>query len=106
MKSIILTTREELEEILVEVLRQSKDESAPTPTPSDKPQEDPILSMAEAVAYLKLSKNTLYGYTSQGIVPHFKQGKRLLFRKSQLDLWLSGKQRGPQGGNHDKGEAV
>jgi hypothetical protein len=55
---------------------------------------------------LKLSKNTLYGYTSQGIVPHFKQGKRLLFRKSQLDLWLSGKQRGPQGGTHDKGEAV
>tara|TARA_B110000037_G_scaffold100968_1_gene117794 strand:+ start:1668 stop:1988 length:321 start_codon:yes stop_codon:yes gene_type:complete len=106
MKSIILTTREELEEILVEVLRHSKDEAAPTPTPSDKPQEDPILSMAEAVAYLKLSKNTLYGYTSQGIVPHFKQGKRLLFRKSQLDLWLSGKQRGPQGGTHDKGEAV
>ena len=48
MKSIILTTREELEEILVEVLRHSKDELAPTPSPLAKPEEDPILSMAEA----------------------------------------------------------
>lgn len=106
MKSIILTTREELEEILVEVLRHSKEELVPRPSPSDKIQEDPILSTEEAVGYLKLSKNTLYGYTSQGIIPHFKQGKRLLFRKSQLDLWLSGKQRGPQGETQDKGEAL
>lgn len=93
MKSIIVTTKEEFLDLLKESMRDIEEGKA-TERTQVVIQPDPILTIDEAVSYLKLSKSTLYGYTSKGIMPHFKQGKRVLFRKSQLDQWLNEKQRG------------
>jgi excisionase family DNA binding protein len=93
MEPIIITNKEELQALIREsfsALREGE-EVVPTVITID-PQ--PLLTVDEAVHYLRISKNTLYGYTSKGRIPHIKQGKRLLFRKSQLDAWLNAKQRG------------
>ena len=52
-------------------------------------KERPFLTAEEASEYLGISINTLYGYTSKKIIPHFKlQGRRLLFKVEDLDQWV------------------
>ena len=48
-----------------------------------------VLDLAEAAKYLKLSKPTMYGMTSKRILPHYKQGRHLYFRKEELDQWIN-----------------
>lgn len=48
-----------------------------------------ILNLNQATEYLSLSKSTLYKFTSQREIPHFKKGKKIYFRKSELDDWLT-----------------
>lgn len=35
-----------------------------------------------------ISPTTVYNYTSKGLIPHHKKGKKLLFLKSEIDAWL------------------
>ena len=46
-------------------------------------------NITEAAAYLGLTKTTLYTWISKGInnVPCYKRGKRLVFKKTELDAW-------------------
>jgi len=54
---------------------------------SEKGKE--ILSLNEAVKFLKLSKSFLYKMTSQKIIPHYiPGGKRIYFKKTDLEDWL------------------
>ena len=32
--------------------------------------------------------STIYGWTSQRLIPHYKKGNRLYFFKSEIDEWL------------------
>lgn len=50
--------------------------------------QDKLLSIQEAAAYLNLAQQTLYGFTSTGKIPYTKKGKRLYFKRSELDNWL------------------
>lgn len=48
-----------------------------------------VLNFEEACDYLDLSKSHLYRLTSQKLIPHFcPQGKRLYFKRDELDIWL------------------
>ena len=47
-----------------------------------------ILSIEQACQYLKLAKQTIYGFTSKNEIPFFKKGKKLYFKKSELEQWL------------------
>ena len=47
-----------------------------------------ILTMNQAVAFLGISKATLYYYTSKNLIPFSKQGKRCYFSKPDLLAWL------------------
>jgi excisionase family DNA binding protein len=47
------------------------------------------LDITQAAAYLHLSRATVYGLTSRSLVPHFKPGKKLSFKRSDLDQYLS-----------------
>jgi excisionase family DNA binding protein len=42
----------------------------------------------EAAALLNLAVNTLYEKTSERLVPHYKHGKKLMFKKSELIAWV------------------
>lgn len=48
-----------------------------------------ILNLDQATEYLSLSKSTLYKFTSQREIPHFKKGKKIYFRKKELDDWMT-----------------
>jgi excisionase family DNA binding protein len=49
-----------------------------------------VLNLNEATEYLDISKSHLYKLTSRKEIPHYcPQGKRLYFKKNELDLWLT-----------------
>lgn len=48
-----------------------------------------VLNLNEACTYLDMSASHLYKMTSQKLIPHFcPQGKKLYFRRLELDEWL------------------
>lgn len=50
---------------------------------------DKHLSIKEASVFLNLAPQTLYGFTSNRTIPFIKKGKRLYFKKSDLEVWLN-----------------
>ncbi len=49
-----------------------------------------IINFAEACLYLDLSSSHLYKLTSANAIPCYcPQGKKLYFRRAELDLWLT-----------------
>lgn len=48
-----------------------------------------VLNFIEATAYLEVSSSHLYKLTSSNVIPFYKpNGKKLYFRRSELDSWL------------------
>jgi len=47
-----------------------------------------IMSMTDAAKYTGYKKSTLYRKTCSHSIPFHKQGKRVLFRKDELEKWL------------------
>ena len=48
-----------------------------------------VLNHTEAHTYLDISASHMYKLTSQKQIPHFcPQGKKLYFRREELDQWL------------------
>lgn len=48
-----------------------------------------VLNLKRAAEYVSLSKSAIYKKTSERNIPHFKQGKKLFFKRSELDDWLT-----------------
>ena len=48
-----------------------------------------VLNLNQAAEYVSLSKSAIYKKTSERNIPHFKNGKKLYFKKSELDDWLT-----------------
>jgi DNA-binding transcriptional MerR regulator len=48
-----------------------------------------LLDTAEAAAYIRLPARTLEYYRSRGVGPSFlRVGRRIFYRRAELDLWL------------------
>ena len=60
----------------------------PDPSPIPVPKKKKSLTLLETSEYLNLSKATLYKYTSEARIPHYKIGSRILFNVIELDEWL------------------
>ena len=60
------------------------------PTDSPRPEQttDPLLTEKDACAYLRVSKRNLYCWRMAGLVPYFKIGRAVRFRRSELDAAL------------------
>jgi excisionase family DNA binding protein len=52
-------------------------------------QGNEIMSLNRLVEYLELSKSGVYKLTSTRGIPHFKRGKRLYFKKDEIDRWAT-----------------
>jgi excisionase family DNA binding protein len=52
-------------------------------------ERSPWLSVASAADYLDWPKGRLYKLSARGQIPHYKHEGRLLFRRDELDAWLS-----------------
>ena len=48
-----------------------------------------VINLNQAAEYVSLSKSTMYKKTAERTIPHFKQGKKLYFKRSELDDWLT-----------------
>lgn len=48
----------------------------------------PVLNMREAADFTSLSVSRLYTLTSTRAIPHYKNGKKIYFAKSELEQWL------------------
>ena len=52
-------------------------------------KEKPFMNLIDASKYLGISKNTLYSYTSQSVIPHYKmRGRRVYFKIEDLDKFI------------------
>jgi len=80
--------KEILEPIIDESMERAMNKYINTMT-FDKTDESGVYDMNEAAKYLKISKQTLYGMTSKRILPHYKHGHRIYFRKNELDEWIN-----------------
>jgi len=47
-----------------------------------------IMNIDQAAVYLKMAKQTVYSMISRRLLPYFKRGKRVFFRKNELLTWL------------------
>ena len=60
--------------------------------------EDRLLTVEELQDFLPEhpARQTVYGWVNYRLIPYEKHGKRLYFRKSRIESWLSsGRQLGP-----------
>lgn len=83
MTQVIVTTHEELENLIQTSVRKALNQQQ-APAAQDK-----LLSVDEAAEFLNLARQTLYGFTSKRLVPFIKRGKKLYFRRLELEKWLS-----------------
>lgn len=56
-------------------------------TPKRKEIND-IIDFGEALVLTGYAKPTLYAKTGKGEIPHFKKGRKLFFRRSELIQWI------------------
>ncbi len=84
----IITDVKTIEEIVNKaVLKASENIKASNQVVENKER----LNTIEAANFLGFSKPHLYRLTSQGRIPHYKKGKFLTFKKSELEEWLLSK---------------
>ena len=48
-----------------------------------------LISIQQAAEYLGITVGTIYQWRSQHKVPYIKVGRRVKFKKEQLDQWLT-----------------
>ena len=55
---------------------------------AEPPRE--VMEAEEVAAFLGVDRKTVYDYAGRGVIPCRRLGKRLLFSRSGLVLWLGG----------------
>ena len=85
MNKIIVTTQDELEQLIQSSVRQAmRDE-----TPKGDKAQNKLLNVDEASEFLQLARQTVYTFTSRREIPFIKRGKKLYFNKTDLEKWLN-----------------
>jgi excisionase family DNA binding protein len=52
-------------------------------------QKAEVLNATQAAEFLHIAKQTLYSMTSRRKIPFYKNGKKILFRRGDLEEWLN-----------------
>ncbi|WP_367391673.1 helix-turn-helix domain-containing protein [Lewinella sp. LCG006] len=75
-------------EDLLAFAEKLREEGIPGQTPPSKTEEDVFFDFLEMCDFLGIAQSTGYQRVSRGEIPHFKKGRRLYFRKSELLAWV------------------
>ena len=60
-----------------------------------------IMTATEVGRYLGLSRNAVYDAAGRGEIPHRRVGRRLIFSRAAIVVWLGAKEREvPEGATH------
>lgn len=81
--TIFQYSREEFKSLLKESLREILAEGG-----FESGNESTLINIQEAAALLNLAVATLYEKTSEKLIPHYKHGKKIMFKKSELLAWV------------------
>jgi excisionase family DNA binding protein len=76
-------SRNELKSLLKEILREISSEER-----REAESNTTLINIQEAAALLNLAVTTLYEKTSEKLIPHYKHGKKIMFKKSELLAWV------------------
>ena len=85
---LITLTVNELKDLIRETMANRIDERE-----LKKNNNETLMNVQEAAALINLAIPTLYEKTSTRIIPHYKHGKKLLFKKSELLAWVESTKR-------------
>lgn len=67
-------------------VRNAANDNAPSlPSP-----EREVMSVEECAVFLGVDRKTVYDYAGRGMIPCRRLGKRILFSRRALVLWLGG----------------
>jgi len=47
-----------------------------------------LMTMQEVAEYLQCSRSTVRRWVGRGVLPHYRMGKLVRFRRAELDRWL------------------
>ncbi len=61
---------------------------SPTDSPRNEDLAQQLLTEKEACAYLRVSKRNLYCWRMAGLIPYFKIGRAVRFRRADMDKAL------------------
>lgn len=65
----------------------------------EKPGQNPIMRADEVRQMLRIGRNTLYAWCAQGIIPHKRVGRVILFPRKRIQEWLEKGEKEDEGGN-------
>lgn len=85
MERVIVISPTELKELIETAVRKAVAENSV----ANIPVAGDLMNADEASSYLNIAKQTLYSKTSNRQIPFIKRGKKLMFRRSDLEKWLS-----------------
>ena len=73
---------------LLESIDQKLDKVNVAPIPTDDTPE--LMTVKDLGRYLPShpKPSTVYSWVNDNTIPHYKQGKTLMFKKSEIDKWL------------------
>lgn len=54
----------------------------------NQPEEDVMMSIKEVTKYLKISRQTLHTLTKQGLIPVYKVGRSVRYKRSEVEEYL------------------
>ncbi len=83
--------RDQLKEFFAGIIREVISEGQSRlakATGNLNPDDEQMVNIAEAARITGLAVNTIYDKTYHRNIPHYKKGKRIYFRKSELLAWI------------------
>lgn len=81
MSEIIITTAEQLKQVIVEIFNK---QIIRIPAENTQTLDEELLNFKQTLLLLKISKPTLFKKMKDGTIPYTRIGRRLLFKKSEV----------------------
>lgn len=78
----IIQRLDAIERLLIEIKTGSSIENVPTWNGNE------LMNVQQVAEYLTLSVQTIYGLVHKMEIPNFKRGKRLYFKRTEIDDWI------------------
>mgnify|MGYP003511462127 CR=1 FL=1 len=78
-------------ELILEILDRIEKAIAALNTTNPIQVNNTPMDVKDLSEYLKLSVSAIYKLTSTSEIPHYKSGKRLYFKKEEIDEWIFSK---------------
>ena len=82
-QKIIIIDKTDLEELIQGAVKNAV-KNAQKAKPADE-----LMDVDQASKFLHLAKQTLYGLTSERLIPFLKRGKRIYFKREELLEWVN-----------------